>query len=177
MRKYLVLIILLQAIACGHSQVVNETPDPGITAEEASQVLAFHNNARSEVGVPPLEWSAELAEYAQEWAEYLAAKNNCQMAHRGALNQNPKNAGENIFWGAGAAITPLSACQVWVAEKSQYDPQGSFQSNFPQTGHYMQMVWRTTTHVGLGMAKCTNGSTIVVASYLPAGNIIGQKPY
>jgi pathogenesis-related protein 1 len=39
------------------------------------------------------------------------------------------------------------------------------------------MVWKETTHVGMGIAICKNGGMIIVANYNPAGNYIGEKPY
>lgn len=36
------------------------------------------------------------------------------------------------------------------------------------------MVWKKTTSVGLGIAKGSNGSWIVVANYDPPGNFVGQ---
>ena len=45
-----------------------------ISIKEADEALAFHNQARKEVAVEPLLWSAEISGYAQEWANNLAKK-------------------------------------------------------------------------------------------------------
>jgi pathogenesis-related protein 1 len=50
-------------------------------------------------------------------------------------------------------------------------------ANFAPTGHYTQMVWRSTTQVGMGQASCPGGALVIVAEYNPPGNYIGQKPY
>lgn len=46
-----------------------------------------------------------------------------------------------------------------------------------KVGHYTQMVWNYTREVGAGVAYCPGGGIVVVASYHPAGNIIGSVPY
>jgi hypothetical protein len=39
------------------------------------------------------------------------------------------------------------------------------------------MVWKGTREMGLGVAYTKKGGIIVVASYYPAGNVIGELPY
>jgi hypothetical protein len=38
------------------------------------------------------------------------------------------------------------------------------------TGHFTQVVWRATTHVGCGTASCT-GLVLWVCNYDPPGNV------
>jgi hypothetical protein len=42
------------------------------------------------------------------------------------------------------------------------------------TGHFTQMVWKGSKEVGVGKAKTSGGKVIVVASYRPAGNMVGS---
>ncbi len=151
---------------------------PAITGSNVSQVqaeeaLRLHNKARADVGVPALEWSADLAAYAQAWANHLASS-GCKMQHRPSSGKWAQLYGENIFWGSGKSYTALNASQSWYEEIKYYKPK---KDNRSKTGHYTQMVWRSTTRVGIGTATCSNGSTIIVANYSPAGNYAGQKPY
>jgi hypothetical protein len=48
-------------------------------------------------------------------------------------------------------------------------------------GHYTQVVWRTSTELGCGVASCKTqdgwNQDIWICNYGPAGNIGGQKPY
>lgn len=156
---------------------IPENTGSSVTTEEAKAALTFHNKIRKEVGSPPLEWSAELAAYAQEWAEYLAKKNGCRMAHRASLGKADKNYGENIFWGSGKSYTLLEASKAWYSEIDNYSYRPIRRNSKAKTGHYTQMVWNTTQKMGMGMATCSDGATIIVASYNPPGNVIGQKPY
>lgn len=60
------------------------------------------------------------------------------------------------------------AVAMWVAEAPQYS--GSYS---PATGHWTQVVWKSTTAVGCGAARCSFGS-FVVCRYSPPGNVMGQ---
>ncbi|MBE9012208.1 SCP-like extracellular, partial [Pseudanabaenaceae cyanobacterium LEGE 13415] len=59
----------------------------------AREILDAHNRYRSEVGVAPLNWSDDLANHAQDWANHLAA--NRLFQHSGAPGE-----GENLWMGA-----------------------------------------------------------------------------
>jgi len=59
---------------------------------------------------------------------------------------------------------------AWVAEKKDY--HGKLDQGIPGepvTGHYLQMVWRTTKEVGCGTGSGST-NTILVCRYSPAGN-------
>ena len=145
-------------------------PPPPDVAETGALagLTAAHNAARSDVGVAGLTWSPQLAGYAQQWADHLAADNNCSLQHR-----QGDSYGENMFW----TTTPRSAAYVvsqWTAEKAQYDHDTH--SCDGVCNHYTQVVWSATTTLGCGMATC--GQTQVwVCNYDPQGNYVGQTPY
>jgi hypothetical protein len=52
-------------------------------------------------------------------------------------------------------------------------------------GHYTQIVWKTTTRLGCGVALCDQNSPFMgfpkwefwVCNYAPPGNYNGQRPY
>lgn len=140
--------------------------------DQAQAALDFHNDKRREVGVPPLLWSTELSAAAQAWADRLAAERQCRLVHK---PDNPF--GENLFGGRGAAWTALDASEVWHREVHQfvYAPLDMHEAHV--VGHYTQMVWSTTTRLGMGMARCANGAIVIAAEYEPPGNIIGRTPY
>lgn len=183
--KALAITIILFLAVTGYTGLQsavreNEVPEETgseLEQEEALTALRFHNKIRKEVGSPPLEWSAELANYAQEWADYLANKNGCRIAHRSSLGKADKEYGENIFWGSGKPYTALEASEAWYSEIDDYSYQPIRRNSNSKTGHYTQMVWKNTRKMGMGIAVCNDGATIIVASYNPPGNVIGQKPY
>jgi pathogenesis-related protein 1 len=149
------------------------------TPAEVEEILAVHNQARKALGVAPLVWSQDLAGFAQQWAEKCAA-DNCRLGHRPYAGKWKQLYGENCAMNYGekygAKAPAVQGCYQWLAEKKFYKrkKQGS---DWYKTGHYTQMVWRKSTEMGVGVAKCRNGGYIVVANYNPAGNMIGETAY
>ena len=132
--------------------------------------LSVHNHAREAVGVQPLKWSVSLAREAEAYAEYLATS--------GRFEHSDTDSGENLYWYSAQAENPLEmASRSWCAEISDYRHGRRWHGNFPDIGHYTQMVWHSTREVGIGFAVSEAGETYVVARYHPAGNNISQLPY
>jgi pathogenesis-related protein 1 len=169
MKKILVIIITL-IVNINFSQEISNTGSK-VSADEAKQLIDQHNFARSEVGVSDIEWSSKLAIVAQNYANYLA-RTSCNLIHSG----NNKF-GENLFWGSGKYYSALDASVSWYEEKELYNYQKVTETNNHDVGHYTQIIWKNTKYVGVGVAKCSNGSYIYVANYFPPGNYIGQYPY
>lgn len=143
-----------------------------LSPQQVQQVLEIHNHARIEVGVGALQWSEELATYAQEWAETLA-ETGCKMNHRTGSEK-----GENLYWTSRVSpTTPADAVHAWYSEKQGYNNEEINADNLNEIGHYTQMVWKDTREVGMGMAVCKNGGAIVVANYDPPGNYLGEQAY
>lgn len=135
------------------------------------RVLAAHNEARAEVGTPPLEWSDRLAKEAQKWADVLARK--------GRLQHDDQSAeGENLWMGTANYFSLEDMVGGWTEERADYD-HGEFPNVAKRgrvVGHYTQMVWRTTTQVGCATAR-SDSDDILVCRYFPPGNWIGQSAY
>ncbi|KAF5695085.1 PR-1 class pathogen-related protein [Fusarium denticulatum] len=160
-------------------------PEPATTQEEApaatqpssgssnldsdqQKALDLHNEARKAVGNEPLTWDDSLASGAQEWADHLA--------QLGSLQHSQGKDGENLYMGSGS--NPFaSAVEAFLSEKSQYNGEAISGSNYMSFGHYTQCVWKTTTKVGMAVAKDSSGASWVVARYQAPGNMIGDKPY
>ncbi|MFZ9504750.1 MAG: CAP domain-containing protein [Cyclobacteriaceae bacterium] len=175
LKSNLAILFLISGVGCFAQSILRS--GSSLTSSEAEEVLVYHNNVRQEVGVGPLEWSRELAGYAQKWADQLAAS-GCEMNHRPRSGVWKQQHGENLFWGSDADVyTALDACESWYSEKKFYRNAPVGNGNFSQVGHYTQMVWSKTTHVGMAKAVCRDGSVLVVANYDPPGNYLGQKPY
>jgi len=148
-----------------------------VSQQDAQAALDFHNKARKDVGSPPLEWSPDLAAYAQEWADHLAKDENCDMKHRPNDGKWKRIYGENIFWGGGSSYTVVDASESWYSEIKDYKHQVLNSSNWYAAGHYTQMVWKNTKKVGIGQATCSGGAILIVGSYDPPGNYMGEKAY
>jgi len=145
------------------------------------QMLAAHNAARQEVGLPDLTWSPELATYAQAWANQLIAEGG-NLRHRSPSEQTLRNVGENLSGSrssaaGGALQNPARAVAGWVAEKVDYDYASNRCAPGKVCGHYTQMIWRETTEVGCGVARnADQTSEVWVCNYSPAGNYVGERP-
>ena len=148
-----------------------------VTAEQAETALAYQNKARTEVGVAPLSWSPELAEYSQKWANNLVKNGECSLTKRPDSGEWKGSYGESTakVWSQKDPI--LDASTKWYSEIKYFDNVVLEKTNWYAAPRYAQMVWKNSKSVGIGVAKCTNGYYIVVANYDPPGNILGQKTY
>lgn len=132
---------------------------PPVAAQDISgEVLSKHNALRAKHGVPALSWSSKLANTAQDWA------NKCVFEHS-------NNGGENLAQGDG--FPPAQFVQNWYDEIGQYDFNNPGFSD--GTGHFTQVVWKSTKQVGCGLAQCEGGA-LLVCNYSPAGNLEGAYP-
>ena len=178
LRRFFLPGLFLSALTLScQAQTVPATTGSAITQAAAQAALELHNRARQEVGTPPLLWSAELAAFAQQWATYLATEKGCRIEHRPAQGAWGTRYGENIFWGSAASYSARDAANAWYSEIRDYQKAPFGGDNWYKTGHYTQMVWKRTTHVGMGQAVCSNGAIIIVGNYDPPGNFMGQEPY
>jgi pathogenesis-related protein 1 len=156
-------------------------------------VTEAHNAARGALGASAalgaLEWSEELAVFAQQWSDSLAERCGT-IEHR-----DQDRFGENIaLRGSSRVVEPFSgeeAVAGWVAEDACWDYgtiRGSERCdsacieglNSNGCGHYTQVVWRDTRFVGCGYSTCERQDItfeIWVCNYDPPGNYIGQTPY
>lgn len=152
----------------------------GSNVDEARMVEA-HNKWRAEVGVPGIGYSKKLASSAQAWADQLKNTHDCNMKHSAGA------AGENLFWQSAVVwsdgrrelspVAPKEVVDSWSSEKKYYNHAGNACAPSEVCGHYTQVVWKSTSAVGCGMAVCDNRDQIWVCQYSPAGNQAGQKPY
>ncbi|CAH8434314.1 unnamed protein product [Heterobilharzia americana] len=64
------------------------------------------------------------------------------------------------------------ATRNWYDEINKHDFNGQNQAG---TGHFTQVVWKSSKKAGFGAAKSKDGMKIyVVGRYRPAGNVIGH---
>ncbi|KAI3909613.1 hypothetical protein MKW98_014030 [Papaver atlanticum] len=144
--------------------------EPAGLDPNAHEFLAYQNAARSVVGVAPFRWSAELANFAQSYAEQR--RSDCALIH----SDGPL--GENLFWGGGYGWSPAQAVKAWVDEGQYYDHSSNSCAPGQECGHYTQIVSAITTSVGCAMLQCDGDlGEFIICNYAPAGNYIGEKPY
>merc|ERR1719167_1845114 len=152
---------------------VNEFPDSRLASEDyskdkfAQKTLLEHNKLRRVHGVQPLKLNNKLSKTAQEWAETLLRENSFR--HR------PNNKfGENIYMSSrfpAKKPDPKEAVKSWYSEIKRY--QFGVEPRSMETGHFTQIVWKSTTELGVGVAS-KDGKVIVVANYNPPGNYRGK---
>ena len=160
----ILLGVILSMIAVGHIDArAAEHLDLAAFREGA---LQQHNRYRTKHGVPPLVLNAQLNDVAQHHAEQLARIN--QLVH-----SEQEHYGENLY--ASSASTPPrpeAVVDSWYNEIQHYDfNQPGFR---PDTGHFTQVVWKSSHELGIGIAQAANGTWYVVGNYRPPGNIINQ---
>jgi len=131
--------------------------------------LKKHNEYRQKHGCPPLKLDKKLCKYAQEWADKLAKEN--RFDHR-----SNSQYGENLYcsWSSNPkkGVSGDKAVESWYDEIKQH--QFGTEPRSMGTGHFTQVVWKNSKHLGIAKARSSSGKIIVVANYEPAGNFIGQ---
>ncbi|KAI6376055.1 hypothetical protein MCOR25_002870 [Pyricularia grisea] len=142
--------------------------------------LNLHNAARQNVTGSRgpranLTYSSVLDSSAASYAQELA-RLDTGLVH--ASNRNGQ--GENLYYTSNSNhLTPFQAAsKAWLDEKPFYDCRNisGTDPDFGKFGHYTQAIWRSTTQLGVGMAKGSKtGRLYVVARYLQQGNIVGQS--
>ncbi len=188
-RKLTVLALAAGAVGCAPAPLFVQTTPPATrpvvpleppreappSNDLERRLLAAHNAERARVGVPPLRWADDLESEARVWARELIASNS--FAHDPARHGH----GENLWtgWG-GRAWTPEDMVGDWVAEKADYRhdvfPNVSRTGRWSDVGHYSQLVWRDTTHVGCAV-ESRGDRSVLACRYAPPGNIDGRRAY
>jgi pathogenesis-related protein 1 len=168
-----------------HDGTVADVPGGvGEPAELAGMTLATNQVRAMVVTDPPLpslQWDPQLASYAAAW---LAMCQDTE-APIGLVDHDPNRTnvagypyiGENIYASSGAA-TAQDAVTDWASEGTSYDYATNTCASGAVCGHYTQLVWRTTTHVGCALKSCAGLAfpSTIVCDYGPGGND-GGKPY
>lgn len=117
------------------------------------------NEARALYGKPPLEVCQECTVAAQDHANRFVWEHSGLDTPHGRVGQNMAMGGKNF--------TLEKAVATWMEEAQKYyQGMGGY-------GHFTQLVWKDTTHYGVGISKRGN-HTIVVVNFHPPGNVPGQ---
>ncbi|XP_014367510.1 venom allergen 5 isoform X1 [Papilio machaon] len=194
----LVLFILGAFLAttesCGPGQQLLRSG--GLSAYEKQAIVDAHNRLRQSVALgqvssqPPaanmmeMVWDDELAATAQRWADH------CTPAHDRAAQRDVGRfpVGQNLAatWTTRPPSSPadsqpdfMKQINAWFDEVRIYGFKPI--SGGHGTGHYSQLVWGETSHVGCGFTfyydNVKGYTRLYVCNYGPGGNVIGSKPY
>ena len=100
----------------------------------------------------------------QNWANTLAARNIF-------VHSRTRGYGENIYASTSTSVTGRDPVDLFYAEIKYYNYNAPGFSL--ATGHFTQVVWKSSKSIGVGTAK-RGGTTFVVVNYYPPGNYKGQ---
>ncbi|XP_020104109.1 STS14 protein-like [Ananas comosus] len=178
-------LLFLALVACADRAPVTR-PEPvaslmGSPAAQpnaaADEFLTVQNQARAAVGVPPLQWSTDLAAEASKMVQYQKEQKGCDFVD---MSSSPY--GANQAW-TSYPPSPAEVVGSWVAQGKYYNhDDNTCDTDAAQgdCGTYTQVVWRRTAAVGCAQATCAGqqeGATISLCLYNPHGNVQGQRPY
>jgi Cysteine-rich secretory protein family/Tectonin domain len=148
-----------------------------LNPQDQPSIVAAQNAYRSDpaINAPNLQWDSTLATGAQTWADNLAT-NVHQLQHSDPSMR--QGLGENIASATTGSKTPAQMADMWGALEKPYFKPGIFPNvstdSSKVVGHYTQVIWKTTTNVGCGIATdSTTGNTYLVCRYSPQGNVSG----
>jgi len=146
------------------------TPKPtsgggGGGSAENNAALNAHNFYRCMHGAPPMTWDTRVEAKAREWAQ------------RGKFDHSPNSFrtingvyhGENLAMG-WSGFDMKSATKMWYDEINLTPGKRGRVDGFSmQTGHYTQVVWKSSVRLG-----CGESGGLVVCMYGPGGNYGGE---
>ncbi|KAL4779116.1 CAP domain-containing protein [Aspergillus varians] len=144
-----------------------------------SNVLFSHNVHRANHSSTDLSWSSDL----QASAQTLAAR--CVYEHDTSINGG--GYGQNIGYGTSADEVAVMISNLMYNDEMGYFENLYGQANpdmslFEKWGHFSQIVWKGTTHVGCATVSCDSLGNVdaalavpfTVCNYSPPGNYDGE---
>jgi pathogenesis-related protein 1 len=148
-----------------------------LTQSDKDQILNLHNQIRTTFGLTQLVWDSTLESSSKTYCA------QCVWAHSVT---STSTYGENLAMNAKSPVTvfPMSSWKDqingWYTEWQSWDCPTNACSGV--CGHLTQIVWKDTTAVGCGVARCDPGtvssmeSQYLVCQYTKRGNFVGKHP-
>ncbi|XP_048578797.1 protein PRY1-like isoform X2 [Nematostella vectensis] len=146
------------------------SPSQAAGGDDDQIALSVHNKFREVHNAPPMTLNTEMSKAAKNYAEKLARTRTFRHASEGERD----GAGENLSFGCSSKKrqTPEEAVTLWYNEVC--NPGYTFGGKKERgTGHFTQVVWKTSTELGFGSASAEQGGmkcTYYVGRYKEAGN-------
>ncbi|KAL0577677.1 hypothetical protein V5O48_004325 [Marasmius crinis-equi] len=142
--------------------------DSAVFEDWKQSVVRQHNEYRSRYGAPGLTWSDAL------YPDTLKYAQQCKFQHSNGGGKY----GENLAAGTGNSYGFTNGLKSWMDEASKYDyNHPGFSSG---TGHFTQVVWKSSKQVACAIANCRGGtifqqpSKYIICRYTPPGNFQGR---
>jgi hypothetical protein len=138
-----------------------------------SDCIKSINSYRHHHQVEALSHNSELTAVAQKWAEHMAQHDS--FGHNPDAKHHGERLGENcaMKWTSDKQdFTGSQVADQWYSEVERYD----FSKNSgPSTGHFTQLVWKSSHEIGVGRSQTREGKWLVVANFYPTGNCVGRN--
>lgn len=132
------------------------------------QLVDAHNALRGCHGSPKLAEVDDLTRDAQMWADIIAEKGFTQYSELPGRGESIVLLDTN-----GLELDGGDVSKLWYNERDQFD--FSDPKWRKATMNFTQMIWKSSTDVGVGVAKVKDkDKCVVVAQYRPVGN--GNRP-
>ncbi|KAJ5227955.1 hypothetical protein N7489_008663 [Penicillium chrysogenum] len=153
-------------------------PSAGNSYHES--VLHYHNIHRSDHSASALTWSDDLAQAAHTLAS------RCVYEHDTSIPSASGSYGQNIAYGYDEAQVgeKIISQMMYTDEEpyfaSLYGQASPDMSNFSKWGHFTQIVWKGTSHVGCATVSCSDlknaggAAPFTVCNYGTPGNYAGE---
>ena len=148
------------------SVLENSKEKPLITFR--NDMLNEHNLKRKIHGASDLILNEELNNKAQDYAKQILLAKGKRAFPTNIYNDSVL--GENIL--ISSKKTPNEIIEKWYKERDYFNfSLNKYQKN---TGHFTQLVWKSTKEIGVGLESDSDNNYCCVALYYPGGNIIGE---
>ena len=117
--------------------------------------------------VGPLKLNKNICEYSQKWAETWAEKNqldNSPFEEREKIIEG--RTGENLYCVGSDkqnyTLNGTKAIDFWYEQIRNYDFEKSQSKNGRIVGNFIQVVWKESTQLGVGIASTGKSIYIVL---------------
>ncbi|KAJ8921931.1 hypothetical protein NQ315_008565 [Exocentrus adspersus] len=179
MKHFLCLAVLLAVQEYAFPCSVYEY---GVTEKDKSTILNKHNALRKLIANGQVENQPRGVNLKRMiWDDYLAGQaqniaNMCKFKHS-PVSDARWSVGQNLYIqptiGVQKGTDWNAAVQWWFDEHPMYTYTTDYQFD-EKTGHYTQVVWANTSHVGCGYTYYPDGDRnekLYVCNYGPGGNV------
>lgn len=137
-----------------------------------SRMLYSHNRLRALHGSPDLVNDQRIINIAQNYAQHLASTNSFTHSRGSGFGENLAMVSSSRNLGTCEELADRFT-KMWYDEISLYNFNNPGFSS--RTGHFTQVVWKSTTRLGCGLG-IVGSRAIGVCNYSPPGNVIGAFP-